>query len=157
MTPTSGAAALFRLDPDESIHVVLTGVTVSNGLAWSPDGSTVYYVDSPTQRIDAFDFDAATAAFENQRTVPMLAGRPHEAAGNGSPRWMATGPRKRVHRTRPTGRLARHLTWANVGRRMLARGCSRWGGARCGTAAYGHGEARRHVGMIMMGECWRAA
>src|ERR1022692_4628500 len=41
----------------------------------------------------------------------MLAGRPHEAAGNGSPRWMAAGPRKRVHRTRPTGRLARRLTW----------------------------------------------
>ena len=37
----------------------------------------------------------------------MLAGRPHEAAGNGSPRWMAVGPRKRVHRTRPTGQLAR--------------------------------------------------
>src|SRR5580704_5997177 len=35
----------------------------------------------------------------------MLAGRPHEAAGNGSPRWMTAGPRKRVHRTRPTGRL----------------------------------------------------
>jgi hypothetical protein len=35
----------------------------------------------------------------------MLAGRPHEAAGNGSPRWMTVGPRKRVHRTRPTGRL----------------------------------------------------
>jgi hypothetical protein len=38
----------------------------------------------------------------------MLAGRPHEAAGNGSPRWMAAGPRfTRVHRTRPTGQLAR--------------------------------------------------
>jgi hypothetical protein len=36
---------------------------------------------------------------------PMLAGRPHEAAGNGSPRWMTAGPRKRAHRTRPTGRL----------------------------------------------------
>ena len=44
----------------------------------------------------------------------MLAGRPHEAAGNGSPRWMAAGPRERVHRTRPTGRLARRLTWVNV-------------------------------------------
>ena len=37
----------------------------------------------------------------------MLADRPHEAAGNGSPRWMAVGPRKRVHRTRPTGQLTR--------------------------------------------------
>ncbi len=45
---------------------------------------------------------------------PMLAGRPHEAASNGSPRWMAAGPRKRVHRTRPTGRLARRLTWADM-------------------------------------------
>src|SRR4029077_1575741 len=36
---------------------------------------------------------------------PMLAGRPHEAAGNGSPRWMTAAPRKRAHRTRPTGRL----------------------------------------------------
>jgi hypothetical protein len=37
----------------------------------------------------------------------MLAGRPLEAAGNGSPRWMTAGPRERAHRTRPTGRLAR--------------------------------------------------
>ncbi len=54
----------------------------------------------------------------------MLAGRPHEAAGNGSPRWMAAGPRKRVHRTRPTGRLVRRLTSANaaaVGRSRAGR------------------------------------
>jgi hypothetical protein len=39
----------------------------------------------------------------------MLAGRPHEAASNGSPRWMAVGPLRRVHRTRSTGRLAPRL------------------------------------------------
>jgi hypothetical protein len=39
----------------------------------------------------------------------MLAGRPHEAAGNGSPRWMTAAPRKRAHRTRPTGRLTPHM------------------------------------------------
>ncbi len=56
---------------------------------------------------------AATArAFEGG--PPELAGRPHEAAGNGSPRWMAAGPRERVHRTRPTGQLARRLTWADM-------------------------------------------
>jgi hypothetical protein len=43
----------------------------------------------------------------------MLAGGPHEAAGNGSPRWMAAGPLARVHRTRPTGRLVRRPTGAN--------------------------------------------
>jgi len=35
----------------------------------------------------------------------MLAGRPHETAGNGSPRWMTAASRERAHRTRPTGRL----------------------------------------------------
>jgi hypothetical protein len=40
---------------------------------------------------------------------PMLAGKPHEAVSNG-PRWMAAGPREWVHRTRPTGQLARRLS-----------------------------------------------
>jgi len=44
----------------------------------------------------------------------MLAGRPHEAASNGSPRWMAAGQLRLVHRTRPTGRLARRLTGGEV-------------------------------------------
>jgi hypothetical protein len=43
---------------------------------------------------------------------PMLAGRPHEAAGNGSPIWMAAGPRKRAHRTWPGGRVAPGLPGA---------------------------------------------
>ena len=49
----------------------------------------------------------------------MLAGRPHEAAGHGSPRWMAAGPRERAHRIRPTGRLARRLICLNARRGAL--------------------------------------
>lgn len=52
-----GAASLYRLDPDRSVHRVLGGVTVSNGLAWSPDGSLAYYADTATHRIDVFDYD----------------------------------------------------------------------------------------------------
>jgi sugar lactone lactonase YvrE len=52
-----GAAALHRLDPDGSVSVVLEGVTISNGLDFSPDGSVAYYVDTPTGRIDRFDHD----------------------------------------------------------------------------------------------------
>jgi sugar lactone lactonase YvrE len=52
-----GAGALYRLDRDGSVRVVLGSVTVSNGLEWSPDGSRAYYNDTPTQRTDVFDYD----------------------------------------------------------------------------------------------------
>jgi len=51
----SGAGALYRLDPNRSVHVVLEAVTVSNGLDWSPDGSRAYYNDTATHRIAVFD------------------------------------------------------------------------------------------------------
>ena len=52
-----GAGAVYRLDPDGSVRVVLDEVTVSNGLDWSPDGSRAYYNDTATGRIDVFDYD----------------------------------------------------------------------------------------------------
>jgi len=52
-----GAGSLYRLDPDRQVTVVLDGVTISNGLEWSPDGSLAYYVDTPTHQISLFDYD----------------------------------------------------------------------------------------------------
>jgi sugar lactone lactonase YvrE len=54
---TPGAAALYRLDPDRGVRTVLEGVTISNGLDWSPDGSLAYYDDTATHRVDVFDYD----------------------------------------------------------------------------------------------------
>jgi sugar lactone lactonase YvrE len=54
---TPGAAALYRLDPDGSVHVVLSNVTISNGLEWSADGSRAYYNDTHTYRTDVFDYN----------------------------------------------------------------------------------------------------
>jgi len=53
-----GAAALYCLEPDHSVRVVLEEVTVSNGLDWSPDGSLVYYNDTDTGRVDVFDYES---------------------------------------------------------------------------------------------------
>ena len=52
-----GAGAVYRLDPDRSVRLVLEGVTISNGIDWSPDGTRAYYNDTPTGRIDTFDYD----------------------------------------------------------------------------------------------------
>ena len=64
---TPGAGALHRLDGPGQVTTVLTGVTISNGLAFSPDGRTAYYVDTPTQRVDAFDYTGGQLL--NRRTL----------------------------------------------------------------------------------------
>lgn len=55
---TPGAGSLYRLDPDLTLHRVLAGTTISNGLVWTDDGRSMYYIDTPTQRVDRFRVDA---------------------------------------------------------------------------------------------------
>lgn len=55
---TPGAAAMFRLGTDRKVVEVLSGLTISNGIDWSPDGSLAYYVDTDTGRVDVFDWSA---------------------------------------------------------------------------------------------------
>lgn len=52
----TGGGRLYRLDPDGAVAVGLAGVTVSNGLDWSPDGTLAYYADTATHRVDVFDW-----------------------------------------------------------------------------------------------------
>ncbi len=59
--------ALYRLDPDGSCHKMEEGVTVSNGIAWSPDNKVMYYADSPADKVYAYDFDLETGAIANRR------------------------------------------------------------------------------------------
>jgi sugar lactone lactonase YvrE len=54
---TTGGGALYRLDADREVGLVLEDVTISNGLDWSPDGARAYYVDTPTRQITVFDYD----------------------------------------------------------------------------------------------------
>ena len=65
-------AALYCLDPQREVRQLLDDVALSNGLGWSPDAATMYYVDTPTRRVDAFTFDAATGDLADRRVFVDL-------------------------------------------------------------------------------------
>ena len=67
----TGGASLLRLGTDGQVSTVLSGVSVSNGLVWSPDRSRVYYNDTPTHHVDVFDV-AADGSWHDRRTVADL-------------------------------------------------------------------------------------
>lgn len=58
---------LYRLDPDGSVHLMEDGLTISNGLGWSPDERTMYLTDTVAQKIYAYDFDPDAGAISNRR------------------------------------------------------------------------------------------
>lgn len=68
----TGVGALYRVDPDGTVATVLRDITISNGMDWSPDYSTFYYVDSHTHRVAAFDFDASLGTLANRRTLATV-------------------------------------------------------------------------------------
>ncbi|MGH3406196.1 MAG: SMP-30/gluconolactonase/LRE family protein, partial [Streptosporangiaceae bacterium] len=65
------AADGFRLTGDGRITRMLTGVTESNGIGWSPDGSTMYYIDSgeKPRRVRAFDYDVISGTIGGEREL----------------------------------------------------------------------------------------
>ena len=103
------AGALYRLDPDGSVRTMVEGVTISNGLGWSPDGTVMYYVDTPTLRVDRFDFDPDSGDIENRRefvTIRHGGGRPDGLTVDSEGAvWVATWPGYGVHRYLPDGTL----------------------------------------------------
>ncbi|MEM9808730.1 MAG: SMP-30/gluconolactonase/LRE family protein [Cyanobacteria bacterium P01_D01_bin.56] len=62
-------AKLYRYDPDGSLRVMETELSISNGLGWSPDDTTFYLTDSPAQKIYAYDFDLDSGQIHNRRVL----------------------------------------------------------------------------------------
>ncbi len=101
-----GEGSLYRLNADRTVDVVLTGVTISNGLAWH--GDLVYYVDTPTGRIDVFDY--VLARLVNRRPFVAVDGHPDgltvDAQGNV---WVALWEGNSVHCYSPSGALVERV------------------------------------------------
>ena len=64
-----GQGNLWCLNPDHTVQLKIPGVWISNGLAWTRDERTMYYIDSPTQQVVAYDYDKPSGAISNPRTV----------------------------------------------------------------------------------------
>ena len=68
--------ALYVLEKERGVTKVLEKVTVSNGLGWSPDHRTMYYIDTPTRLVAAFDYSDSTGRIKNRRTAVDMSDQP---------------------------------------------------------------------------------
>jgi sugar lactone lactonase YvrE len=103
--------ALYRLDPDLSWHRVAGGITVPNSLAFAPDDRTIYFADTPSREIAAYDFDPDRGALGRRRvfaTVPEGAGYPDGSTVDAEGYlWSAHWDGGRLTRYAPDGRVDR--------------------------------------------------
>jgi sugar lactone lactonase YvrE/predicted esterase len=64
-----GRANLFKVNSDGSYQIQKDSVTISNGIVWTADKKTMYYIDTPTSQIKAYNFEDATGTISNERVV----------------------------------------------------------------------------------------
>ena len=108
------AGALYRLDTQASkAQRIVDGVTISNGLAWDASLGLMYYIDTATSRIDAFDWCEETGEIQNRRSVATLKnGAPDGMCiDNEGALWVALWGGSRVARVDPiTGEEIEHIS-----------------------------------------------
>jgi sugar lactone lactonase YvrE len=112
-----GAAALYRIDADGTATQMTDGLTLANGLDWSPDSSTFYLVESFTREVLAFDFDVERGTISNRRPlVTFNTGVPNgmtvDRTGN---LWIASTGGGNVQCYSPQGRLVATVEIATPG------------------------------------------
>lgn len=111
--------AMFRLDPDLTLHRVLEKLVIPNGIGWSEDEKTMYITDSPAGDIYAFDFDVETGNISNQRVFF------HLGDGSGVPDgfamdvegcfWVAVHGGKKVIRLSPEAKVLAEISLPTKG------------------------------------------
>ena len=106
-----GGGRLYRVGPHGEVVTVLDEVTISNGIGWSPDGTLMYYVDTPTRRVDVFDVERESGLVAGRRKfvdLARVAGFPDGLTVDADGAvWVALWDGGAVHRYTPAGRLDR--------------------------------------------------
>ncbi|MAL59034.1 MAG: regucalcin [Flavobacteriaceae bacterium] len=72
-------AKLYKVTPNGTATAMLDSITISNGIVWTKDAKTMYYIDTPTVKIRAFDYDAESSTISNERVaveIPASLGFP---------------------------------------------------------------------------------
>ncbi|MBD8528891.1 SMP-30/gluconolactonase/LRE family protein [Massilia sp. CFBP 13647] len=113
------AAEMYVLERDQLRLAWSGGMTNSNGLAWAPDGATMFHADTTSHRIDRYDFDAAggtvangrnLVTFSTDKTSADYGGRPDGAAVDADGNyWIAMFEGGRLLKLSPTGELLREV------------------------------------------------
>lgn len=109
--PTEGR--LYRFDADGSLHLMETGLTISNGMGWSPDLKTMYFTDTLRRVIYAYDFDPASGTIDRRRVFVDSSGEDGypdgmEVDSEGGV-WSARWGGWKVSRYDPDGKVEREI------------------------------------------------
>ena len=100
---------LYRLDADLTVNPMLSDVTISNGLDWTADGATMYFIDTPTRQVDRFSFEPTTGSIGDRRKAVSIrpdAGNPDGMTLDAEDHlWVALWDGWAVERYSPDGTL----------------------------------------------------
>jgi len=109
-----GLGTLYRLDPDGTTTAMVAPIGISNGLDWSADGTTMYYIDTLAQSVDTFRYDLATGSISDRR-VHIRFDRGADGGPDGLTLdaagylWVALWDGWCIRRYAPDGRLDREI------------------------------------------------
>ena len=104
---SSVSGALYRLGADQTVATTLTGIGCSNGIGWSADGQTMFYVDSRVRRLDAYRYDVSTGTAGDRRTLATFDGVSPDGlcVDDDGCVWVAEWDGWRVRRFSPAGQV----------------------------------------------------
>ena len=83
MIKDTGSANLYCLDTDGSLSLKVSGVTNSNGICWSADATKMFYIDTPTQNVRAYDYDLESGTISDARVVVDTAAHGYNSSPDG--------------------------------------------------------------------------